>query len=1238
VLRKLVIAAGLLVALAAPGRANACSHDDTAYFESFVDATCVQQPLANTTLDALGGLRLATNGAPTTTSWDTDTDFDNGVNFQSLLFAPLGVDTLARTGTGTSAALGLPSTLLPLTPDGAGPKLGPSVSSVLDGDGVDDPALTKVGSTYYMWYSGTAEDGSGPALFLATSGDGATWSRANGGNPVLVGTPGAFDADGVYGADVIYDPANVLAPYRMWYSGRADVFGGIGYATSSDGVTWIKYRNGGPSPVPVLNHGLAGSADSFSAADPAVIKDGSTWKMWYTGDDSSKKRIAYATSPDGVVWSKGGKVIAPEDPGVSANIAFGAFAPSVFKSGATYTMLLTGRKLVGGGVFQTKIMETTSTDGIVWGGPSPALNPSGTNSNFDYSNLNSPDVLYDPSSGSPYKLYYSGNTIDANGNFHTRVGLATSVNGSSFNKFGGAQAGNSVLDVGALETAFDARQASGLAVAAPGGSGPKFVGFYWGTRGSDFKPRLGEATSIDGSTWSKASGAAEGGAVLALPTNNSPATTFEKGGQRDPTVLYESGTYDLYFTALDAGGTRSIGFASTPEIGGTGQPNNASWSDPAAEVLTGDGSGFDADAAGHPSVIKDGATYVMYYAGTSGGASKIGRATSASPGSGFTAGANPVLDVGSAGQFDAASVKGPVVVKLGAGDYRMLYTGVDAEGLERVGYATSTDGMTWTKHGVALNPSLATFSANELGVEATGMLADGSTLHVWTSGVDRTGRTRGDHATTALPTPVSPQPGVPSGWATYQLGNAATSVRDFRQIARTSSGSSVTLRMSFLQPYSSSGNEFWSEYFPVTATSPAEALNFLLTVHGVRWRAQLSTPASAPSLDKVQLTHAPVSFATSGSASSAPITAPIGRSVSAWSSLVVNTSLFSPSGGGSGSGTVRVLDATTAVQLASAPLSVGGDTTVALSSIPAAAHQALRVVLDLQSDGQATPLVNSLKVAYATQPAVLALTLAASAPSVVYGSPVTLTGALTQGAGLVGRSVSVSAQPVGAAGFSPVLAATTDAAGAYSATVTPTKKTTYKVSYPGVADQLVTVTVAHKLTLTVVRKGTRGTIRGKLLPSHPRRVVIIQVSAGSSWRTLAKLKTSKRSSFKTIRKLKARAKYKFRVKTGADKDHAAGLSRVVYLNRMKVVLGVKLAGRKATFSGRVSPRHPGRYVTVQQLVGAIWVRLGKAKLTRRSTFRLVKTLAPGVYDLRAVTLNDKDHWGGQSATRHVTVA
>src|SRR2546430_4774696 len=105
-----------------------------------------------------------------------------------------------------------------------------------------------------MWYSGTAEDGGGPALFLATSTDGTTWTRVNGGNPVLQGTAGAFDQNGVYGADVVYDPADATAPFRMWYSGRSDVFGGIGYANPADSPPWTQYKGAPPVPLSAPNH------------------------------------------------------------------------------------------------------------------------------------------------------------------------------------------------------------------------------------------------------------------------------------------------------------------------------------------------------------------------------------------------------------------------------------------------------------------------------------------------------------------------------------------------------------------------------------------------------------------------------------------------------------------------------------------------------------------------------------------------------------------------------------------------------------------------------------------------------------------------------------------------------------------------------------------------------------------------------------------------------------------------
>jgi predicted GH43/DUF377 family glycosyl hydrolase len=1142
--RRAVLLLAVLVALASTGGASAFSQDDSTYYETFVDTSGLQLPLTNTALDAQGGLRLATNGAPALSTWDTGTDFANGITYQSLLFGPVGLSTLQTSGVGTAAALTLPSTPLPLTPDAADPVLSPTASTVGDGDDVDDPTLVKVGSTYDMWYTGTPEDGSAPAIFLATSTDGVNWTRANGNAAVLQGTPGAFDADGVSGADVVYDPTDLVAPYKMWYAGQSGVFGDIGYATSTDGITWTKYTDGGLLPVPVLDHGAPGSADSFSAADPSVLKDGSTWKMWYTGDDSNKKRIAYATSPDGVSWTKGGKVLSPEDPGASANIAFGAFAPTVWKTAGGFSMLLVGRKIVGGGVFATKILQSTSTDGITWTSPSPALNPSGTSTNFDFSNLNAPDVLYDPVAAKPYMAYYSGNTIDNNGNFHTRIGLATSSDGNSFSKVGGAQTGNSVLDVGTAGTAFDARQASGVSATEPGGTDPnaKFVGFDWGTRGSDFMPRLGEATSPDGSAWTKVAGAGTGGAILSLPGGSK----FNSGGERDPGVLFDSSTYDLYFTALSASGTESIGFTHTAALAGTNEPDNANWTT-ATQALA-PGSGFDSSGVSHPSVINDGGTYVMYFTGDSSGTLSIGRATSATAGGSFTGDAQ-VLAAGTAGTFDSNGVKDPVVVKVAAGDYRMLYTGVDNDGIERVGYATSANGTTWTKQGLVLDPSLTPFAADEVGVEPTGMLVDGgTTLHVWTSGIDRTGRTRGDHATTAFPT-VSGS--IPTGWATYQLGDSSTTIEDFRQIARTSTGD-VTLLVSFLQPYSSAGNEFWSDYFPVTLASPSEALNFLLTVRGIRWRAQLATPATTPSLDNVQVTEAPVSLATSGSASTNPIQAAPGRVITAWSSLSINTSILQPSGGGSGSGTVQVVDASTAAVLKSSALNTAGQTTIDLSGVNAVAHPSIKVVFSLTGSGDATPLVQSFTLTYTSQPAPITLTVTATPVTVVYGKSVTVSGRLAQGTlALSGQTVTLAAEPFGSSTFTPFATPTTDSNGAYPTIVHPTMQTVYEASAAGATTTpTVTVYVSQLLKLAVHRKGGKVYFKGSLGPKRKGRVILIQKAVGKRWKTVARVKTSARSTFaKVLRLRRARHGYRFRATTRGYPGLLAGTSPTVKLRK-----------------------------------------------------------------------------------------
>jgi hypothetical protein len=164
---------------------------------------------------------------------------------------------------------------------------------------------------------------------------------------------------------------------------------------------------------------------------------------------------------------------------------------------------------------------------------------------------------------------------------------------------------------------------------------------------------------------------------------------------------------------------------------------------------------------------------------------------------------------------------------------------------------------------------------------------------------------------------------------------------------------------------------------------------------------------------------------------------------------------------------------------------------------------------------------------------------------IVFGKSVTLSGTLTQGAGLAGQSVALSAQPAGAPSFSALPPATTNSAGAFTSVVKPSRNTTYKASFAGASEPTVSVSVAYQVTLRVARKGASRLFRGKVAPSKRGRIVVIQVKTRSGWKRFAKVKLSKKSTFTLLRKLAAHKRYRFRATTAADSKHLAGVSRVI---------------------------------------------------------------------------------------------
>jgi hypothetical protein len=158
-----------------------------------------------------------------------------------------------------------------------------------DDEEVIHPTVIYVGGLYRMWYNG--HDGLAQRILHATSPDGITWTRFTAFPMLEPGSPGSWDESGLGPLCVVVNGAY----YHMWYTGwnGSDEFS-IGYAWSSDGLTWIKN-----SPYnPVLIAGSPGSWDDAMVAMPSVLREGGEFRMWYGGTDGVLFQTGHATSPD----------------------------------------------------------------------------------------------------------------------------------------------------------------------------------------------------------------------------------------------------------------------------------------------------------------------------------------------------------------------------------------------------------------------------------------------------------------------------------------------------------------------------------------------------------------------------------------------------------------------------------------------------------------------------------------------------------------------------------------------------------------------------------------------------------------------------------------------------------------------------------------------------------------------------------------------------------------------------
>jgi len=119
-------------------------------------------------------------------------------------------------------------------------------------------------------------------------------------------------------------------------------------------------------------------------------------------------------------------------------------------------------------------------------------------------------------------------------------------------------------------------------------------------------------------------------------------------------------------------------------------------------VLAPSSSGWDSDSIWRPSVVKIGSRFMMWYSGESNSIGNIGLATSTDGLAWTPYPQNPVLTPRASGEWDGNSVIEAWVI-YDQGQYKMWYGGqtwtpTNQLNSFQIGYATSLDGIHWTKY------------------------------------------------------------------------------------------------------------------------------------------------------------------------------------------------------------------------------------------------------------------------------------------------------------------------------------------------------------------------------------------------------------------------------------------------------------------------------------------------------------------------------------------------------------
>jgi beta-1,2-mannobiose phosphorylase / 1,2-beta-oligomannan phosphorylase len=161
---------------------------------------------------------------------------------------------------------------------------------------INRPAIVKRHDGYRMWYTGQASGHSW--LGYATSKDGVAWKRMS--KKPIISPEESWEKVAIMCPHVIWDEESQT--YRMWYSGgEQNEPNAIGYATSSDGINWVKLKEN-----PIFSTNPNNTWEQHKVTACQVIQHSGWHLMFYIGfRDEEHAQIGLARSKDGITnWER----------------------------------------------------------------------------------------------------------------------------------------------------------------------------------------------------------------------------------------------------------------------------------------------------------------------------------------------------------------------------------------------------------------------------------------------------------------------------------------------------------------------------------------------------------------------------------------------------------------------------------------------------------------------------------------------------------------------------------------------------------------------------------------------------------------------------------------------------------------------------------------------------------------------------------------------------------------------